>query len=1018
MVSAQVNPKLYQALRWRSLGPDRGGRVTTVAGVPNDRLVYYMGATGGGVWKTVNAGVTWTPISDRYFKTGSVGSIAVAGSDANTIYVGMGEACLRSDISHGDGVYKTTDGGRTWRNVGLRDTSQIGKVYVDPADANLVYVAAIGHPYGPNQERGVFRSKDGGRTWQKILYVNDKTGAADIVADPANPRIMYASTWQVLRTPWDIYEFGPGSGIYKTTDGGDTWTVLKNGLPKTPMGKIGIAVSPVDSNRVWATIGGDDGGIYLSDDAGQSWKLINGSFEMHSRQYYYGHIFADPKERDTVYTFVAKDFYKSSDGGETWTRLQTPHGDYHDLWIDPKDNQRMVNGNDGGATVTFDGGKSWSSEMNQPTGQFYTVRADNDFPYHVYGAQQDNTTVSISSQAASNTIGRGGLGGPEDFTEVGGGESGYVVPDPRNPDIIYAGAYWGLLTRYDKRTGSTRNISVWPDMPGGRSGVDTKYRFQWTFPIAISPADPNAIYVGGNVVFKSVDQGQNWKSISPDLTRNDKTREAGGRLEDIYDTVFTVAPSPLEKSVIWAGSDDGLIHITRDGGKTWSNVTPPEVQPWTRMNVIEASSHDPATAFVAANRYQLDDFRPYIYRTHDYGKTWTLAARGIPENTFVRTVRQDPIRPQLLYAGTETGVYVSFNEGEQWQSLQQNLPVVPITDLTIKNGDLIVSTQGRSFWVLDDITPLEQITGDIDAAVRLFSPRPAYRAGRARSFSQGGALGRVLVNYELGSALTQPVTIEFLDNGGKLIKSFSSEPKETPFNRGTGTRGAVGRGGNEAVVHTEAGLNRFAWDMRYPDAEGIDGGTFLLGGNLRGPEAAPGTYQVRITTGGVTASQKFEIRKDPRVPTTDLDYRKQLAFLLEVRDRLSQTDAAINRIHRVQRQVSSMLQKAGAQSSFIEGGRKLDAALSSEVQQLFQPHFTGFDDQTLIYPLGLNNRLAALQSYSQGDYAPTGQEIAVLKELSAELDRTLVKTKQTLQVDLPAFNSELKGAGLPEVSGI
>ncbi|HZS56759.1 MAG TPA: glycosyl hydrolase [Bryobacteraceae bacterium] len=1014
IASAQVDPKLYQTLRWRSIGPDRGGRVTTVAGVPNDRLVYYMGATGGGVWKTVNAGVTWTPTSDRYFKTGSVGSIAVAVSDPNTIYVGMGEACLRANISHGDGVYKTTDGGRTWRNVGLRDTSQIGKVYVDPTDANLVYVAAIGHPYGPNQERGVFRSKDGGQTWAKILFVDDKTGAADIVADPANPRTMYASTWQVLRTPWDIYEFGPGSGIYKTTDGGDNWTLLKNGLPKSPMGKIGIAVSPVDSNRVWATIGGDDGGIYLSDDAGQDWKLINGSFEMHSRQYYYGHIFADPKERDTVYTFVAKDFYKSTTAGKTWTTIQTPHGDYHDLWIDPKDNQRMVNANDGGATITFDGGKSWTSEMNQPTGQFYTVRADNDFPYHVYGAQQDDTTVSISSQAIGGATGRGNLGGSPDFTEVGGGESGYVVPDLKNPDIVYAGAYWGLLTRYDKRTAITRNISVWPDMPGGRSGADTKYRFQWTFPIAVSPADPSAIYVGGNVVFKSVNQGQTWKSISPDLTRNDKTREAGGRLEDIYDTVFTIAPSPLDKNVIWAGSDDGLVHITRNGGDTWSDVTPPGVQPWTRMNVIEASPHDPATAYVAANRYQLDDFRPYIYRTRDYGKTWTLVVQGIPENTFVRSVRQDPVRSQLLYAGTETGVYVSFDDGEHWQSLQQNLPVVPITDLTIKDGDLIVSTQGRSFWVMDDISPLEQLSGDMNAALHLFRPRPAYRAGRGRSFGGSGTLDRVLVDYELASAPAQPVTIEFLDASGKLIKSFSSEQKDAPA-QGRGRRGAGGRGGNEAAVRAEEGLNRFAWDMRYPDATGIEGGTFLLGGNLRGPEAAPGTYQVRITTGAVTATQKFEIRKDPRVPTTDLDYRKQLTFLLNVRDRLSETDDAVNRIQKARRQVNSILQKAGAQTSLVDEGGKLNAALKAEAEQLFQPNFTGFDDQTLIYPLGLNNRFAALEIYGQGNYAPTDQEIAVLHELSADLERLLAKMKQTLEVDLPAFTKDSEAAGVAEV---
>ncbi|MBV9144268.1 MAG: glycosyl hydrolase, partial [Acidobacteria bacterium] len=753
-------------------------------------------------------------------------------------------ACLRANISHGDGVYKSTDAGRTWQNIGLRDSSQIGKVLIDSRDPNLVYVAAIGHPYGQNEERGVFRTKDGGQSWQRILFVNNKTGAADIVADPKHPKTMYATTWQVLRTPWDIYEFGPGSGIYKSTDGGDTWVQLKNGLPKTDMGKIGLAVSPLDSNRIWATIGGDDGGIYRSDDAGQSWQLLNGSFEMHSRQYYYGHIFADPKEHDTVYTFVAKDFYKSTDGGKTWGKIQTPHGDYHDLWIDPNDNQRMVNGNDGGATVTFDGGKSWTSEMNQPTAQFYTVRADNDFPYRIYGAQQDNTTVSVSGQAVSGATGRGGLGGPVDFTEVGGGESGYVVPDPEDPNIIYAGAFWGLLTRYDKRTGSTRNITVWPDMPGGRAGGDMKYRFQWTFPIAISPADPKSIYVGGNVVFKSTDQGQSWKPISPDLTRNDKKHESGGRLEDIYDTVFTIAPSPLEKNTIWAGSDDGLVHLTRDGGASWSDVTPPGVQPWTRINVIEASSHDAGTAYVAANRYQVDDFHPYLYRTHDYGKTWSLVASGIPGDTFVRTVRQDPVRSDLLFAGTETGVYVSFDDGKQWQSLQQNLPIVPITDLTLKNGDLIASTQGRSFWVLDNVTPLEQLSAEAEnSPLHLFSPRPVYRGARGRSFGPRGPLDGVAVDYALNQSPSSPVTIDFLDAQGTVIKSFSSAAKQLSSNRGMGTRGALTRGGNENAVRADAGLNRFVWDMRYPDAEGLDGGTFFLGGSLRGPGAAPGHYK-------------------------------------------------------------------------------------------------------------------------------------------------------------------------------
>lgn len=1006
MLGAQENLDFDRALRWRSIGPDRGGRVTAVAGLVNDRSIYYMGATGGGVWKTVNAGITWAPISDRFFKTGSVGSIAVSESDPSIIYVGMGEACLRSNISHGDGVYKSTDAGKTWRNIGLRDSSQIGKVLIDPRNPDLVYVAAVGHPYGPNEERGVFRSGDGGQTWKKVLFVNDKTGAVDLAADPHDPRTIYAATWQVLRMPWDIDEVGPGSGIYKTTDGGDTWTRLTDGLPKTDMGKIGLTVSPMDSRRVWATIGGEDGGIYRSDDAGKSWRLLNGSFEMHSRQYYYGHIFADPQQLDTVYTFSSKDFYKSADGGKTWERIQTPHGDYHDLWIDPRDDQRMVNGNDGGATVTFDGGKSWSSENNQPTAQFYTVRADNSFPYRVYGAQQDNTTVSISSDASAAGRGPGAASAPA-FDEVGGGESGYVLPDLQDSNIIYAGAYWGLLTRFDRRTGIARNISVWPDYPGGRTGAQQKYRFQWTFPIAETPAAPGVIYAGGNVVFKSTDQGASWQPISPDLTRNDKTRENGGRLEDVYCTVFAIAPSPADKNTIWAGSDDGLIHVTRDGGKVWTNVTPTGIQAWTRINIIEASSHDPATAYAAVNRYQMDDFRPYIYRTHDYGKTWTLIVSGIPSDTFVRTVRQDPIRAGLLFAGTETGVYVSFDEGDHWRSLQLNLPVVPVTDLTVKDGDLIASTQGRAFWILDNISPLEQATSDnASAQVRLFKPRAAYRSGRGGRFGGGGGAGlyagSVVVDYYLAQTSEEPVTLEFQDADGKTIRKFTS--------------GGQRRGRGQVIVTNEQGINRFAWDMRYPDARGIEGGAFFLGGSLRGPQAAPGEYKVKLTVGDQSATQTSEIKKDPRVATTMAQYREQLTLTLSARDKLSAADDAINQIREIQQQVNAASQKAGDNTAITGAAHTLDESLDVVLHHLYEPRFTGFDDQTLIYPLQLNNRLAAMQNYLGGDYGSTAQGVAVLKELSGELSVQLADLARILNAGLPAFNAQLKAAGIAPVN--
>ncbi|MGB6877687.1 MAG: hypothetical protein WBD87_16815 [Candidatus Acidiferrales bacterium] len=1002
---AQEINSFDSALRWRSIGPERGGRVTAVAGIVNDRFTYYMGATGGGVWKTVNAGITWSPISDRFFKTGSVGSIAVSESDPNIIYVGMGEACLRSNISRGDGVYKSTDAGRTWRNIGLRDTSQIGKVLIDPSNPDLVYVAAVGHPYGPNEQRGVFRSEDGGTTWKKILFINDKTGAVDLEADPQNPRIIYAATWQVLRMPWDIDEVGPGSGIYKTTDGGDTWTRLSSGLP-ADMGKIGLAVSPMNSQRVWATIGGDGGGVYRSDDGGKTWQLLNGTFQMHSRQYYYAHIFADPQQLDTVYTFSSKSFYKSTDGGKTWGTIQTPHGDYHDLWIDPHDDQRMVNGNDGGATVTFDGGKSWSSENNQATGQFYTVRADNGFPYRIYGAQQDDTTVSISSDSIINTRSVPGMDSAPAFEAVGGGESGYVVPDLQDPNVVYAGAYWGLLTRFDRRSGIARNISVWPDYPGGRTGGQQKYRFQWTFPIAQTPADPGVIYVGGNVVFKSTDQGQSWAAISPDLTRNDKTRENGGRLEDVYCTVFTIAPSPVDKNTIWAGSDDGLIHVTRDGGKTWKDVTPPSIQPWTRINVIEASWHDSATAYAAVNRYQMDDFRPYIYRTHDYGKTWNLITNGIAPDTFVRSIREDPVRPQLLFAATETGVYVSFDEGAQWQSIQLNLPIVPVTDLTIKGSDLIASTQGRAFWVLDNITPLEQTTPETSSLpVKLFKPRAAYRITRGfRGGSAGSGLyaGGVAIDYYLAQASSQPVTLQFQDADGRMIQTFTSTQQR--------------RGRGQPVVTDEPGVNRFVWDMRYPDAHGIDGGTFFLGGSLRGPQAIPGDYKVKLIVEDQSVMQTFEIKKDPRVATTAAQYKEQLALALAVRDKLSAADDAINQIHKIEQQVNMASQHAGTNTSVAGAAGTLNDHLDALLHKLYEPRFTGFDDQTLIYPLQLNNRLAAMQSYLGGDYGPTAQDVEVLKELSAELDELLSNLTRVRNTEVPAFNAQLRGAGIAPVA--
>jgi photosystem II stability/assembly factor-like uncharacterized protein len=969
---AQERQPLAEALRWRSIGPFRGGRVTAVAGIDSQPMVYYMGATGGGVWKTEDGGTTWWNLSDGFFHTGSVGAVSVAQSNPDIVYVGMGEACLRGNLSSGDGVYKSTDAGKTWTHVGLPDSSQIGRIRVHPTNPDVLYVAAVGHPYGPNAERGLFRSKDGGTTWQKVLFVDDKTGAADVAMDPSNPQVLYATTWQVLRTPWEITSTGPGGGIYKSTDGGDTWTKLTSGLPAANLGKIGVTVSPVNPQRVWATVEADkNGGVYRSDDGGRTWQLLNDSFNMTSRQYYYGHIFADPQDLDTVYTFCAKYFYKSTDGGKTYTEVQTPHGDYHDLWIDPKNHLRMVNGSDGGAAVTFNGGRSWSTLDNQPTAQFYTAITDNSVPYRIYGSQQDNTTVSIASRTS-------GFGITEsDWHPVAGGESGYIAPTSTNPPAVYGGSYFGLMTRYDERTGETRNVTVWPDFNGGRTAAQMKYRFQWTYPIIVSRFDDNTVYAGAQVVFKTTDSGQSWQPISPDLTRNDKSKQSGGRLEEYYCTVFTIAESPKDRNVLWAGSDDGLIHVTRNGGKDWQDVTPSEIKPFTRINIIEASPHDPGIAFAAVNRYQLDDYRPYIYKTTDYGKSWQAIAAGIPERSFARTVREDPKRKDLLYAGTETGVYYSLDGGAHWQPLQLNLPIVPITDLTIKGDDLIAATQGRSFWVLDDVTPLREMSTPTTTATRLFPPHEALRSRRG-GFGRGASgigqnpPGGAIVTYSLDSA--QDVTLEFLDPAGTLIKSASSKDRNGPS-------GAPG-------------LHRYVWDMRYPDAHAIEGGTHLAGGSLRGPIAVPGTYQVRLKAGTQVLTQPLTIAADPKSQATAADLEKQFELLIAIRDKVSETHDAVNDIVKLRASLPEKSDRAAIE--------RLKAGLEAVQKDLAELRFAGFDDQMLAFDLKLNNRMAALQNYvAQGDYAPTAQQYAVFKELSTAIDEAIGRYK-TLKAQMPA----------------
>ena len=812
--------KLFQ---YRSIGPFRGGRVTAVAGVPNKKNVYYFGSTGGGVWKTTDSGVNWLPVSDKYFKTGSVGSIAVSESNPNVIYVGMGESAVRGNVSHGDGVYKSIDAGKTWKHIGLRNTRQIGRVRIHPTNPNIVYVAAIGHLWGPNSERGVFKTIDGGKTWKKILFRSNDAGAFDLIFDPSNPSVIYTTFWQIRRTPYSMSSGGKGSSIYKSYDDGDTWIDISRnkGLPSGVLGKIGITVSPVNTDRIWAMVESKKGGLYRSDDAGETWRRVSNTPQTMQRPWYYYRVYADSQDVNTVYVMNVR-FHKSIDGGRTFTTVRTPHGDNHDLWIDPKNNQRMIQGNDGGANVTNDGGKTWTAQ-DQATAQFYRVTVDNDFPYNIYGAQQDNSTMKIPSRTNSFGITN------SHWYSVGGGESGWIAPHPENSDLVFAGSYDGLLTRYDHRTKQRRIITVYPDNPMG-AGVETmKYRFQWNFPILFSPHKTNGkypLYAAGNILFRSMDEGQSWQPISPDLSRNDKSKQgsSGGPISqdntsvEYYSTIFTVAESTLKKGVIWTGSDDGLVHVTQDGGKNWSNVTPKNIPDYVQINSIEASTFEPGAAYFAATGYKSDDFKPYLYKTTDYGKTWTKITNGIGNDAFTRVVRADPNRRGFLYAGTETGLYYSANDGATWQSFQLNLPIVPITDLAVHKGmkDLVVATQGRSFWVMDDLTLLYQMTDAQRAQSFLFKPEDTYRTpGSGRRLPATATVGAnppngAVIHYYLKAKPKSEIKLEFLDSAGKVIRKFSGKVSKK------GASPARPRPG-EPSVPMETGFKSFC--LEFPSAK-------------------------------------------------------------------------------------------------------------------------------------------------------------------------------------------------------
>jgi photosystem II stability/assembly factor-like uncharacterized protein len=1066
-----VDPALFQGMKWRNVGPFRGGRVTAVTGVAGEPYTYYFGATGGGVWKTTDGGISWQNVSDGFFATGTVGALAVAPSDPNVVYAGMGEAPVRGvTTSHGDGVYRSTDAGRTWKHLGLEATEHVSAVAVHPRDPDLVYVAAQGSAWRPNPQRGVYRSRDGGATWELVLHVSDDAGASALSMDPGNPRVIYAAFWDHRRMPWQIRSGGPGSGVWKSADGGDTWERMpqggKDGLPEL-MGKVGVAVSPARPDRVWAMVEADEGGLFRSDDAGKTWRRVNEERVLRARAWYYTHVFADPVAPDTVYVLNAP-FMKSIDGGKTFSRVGTPHGDNHALWLAPEDPRRMINGNDGGANVSINGGETWSTQGNQPTAQFYRVDTDATFPYRIYGGQQDNSTVAIASAA------RGGIG-VSDWYDVGGCESAHVAFDPEHPARIYAGCYQGQISEWNAATRTERNVMAVPFLGLGMDPIEQPYRFNWNAPIEVSPQDPSVLYHGGNKLLRSTDGGHSWSEISPDLTRDEEAKQGPGGAPitnesaggETYNTIFYVAPSPHDEGTIWVGTDDGLIQLTTDGGATWSDVTPKGVgeAPPGQVNAIEVSPHDPDTAYVAITRYKYGDYRPLAFRTLDAGASWTKIVGGIPEHTWVRVVREDPEVPGLLYAGTETGAYVSFDAGARWQPLELGLPVVPVTDLQVRDGDLVASTQGRAFWVLDDLSPLRELaTGASELAeadLELLPPAPAVRVRWGGGFDpdEGGAAegqnpppGAVL-DYVLSDDLakqlapaddtnrpsdadSQPMkrpssasagagddadppaplalTLEIQDTDGNVLRTYSSVPKED----GGGGGGPFGGGGSKPLP-VAAGLNRVFWDLfeegtaEVPEVISFGGSAEIV--------VAPGIYRVRLAAGEREVTRDLVVKEDPRIETDSAGYAEQLALLAALRAAIGDLSDSVLRVRTVREQVEAEVAHAedlpdeDARKEIEKAGRDLAKALTDWEESVVQTKATNFQD-IINYP----NRINAQLGYLFGLVDEAGPPVTSgakqrTAELAAQWQERKAELQRLLDEDVASFNALIAERGVPAV---
>ena len=1061
-MSKQIQPTVsgqLDALRWRCIGPARGGRSVAVAGDPSDPLVFYFGACAGGVWKTVDGGIYWRCVSDGYFTSAPVGAIAVARSDSNVVYAGTGEAVIRTDVSYGDGVYKSTDAGRTWSHIGLRETHHISKVCVHPTDPDVVYVAALGDAFGPNEERGVFRSKDGGTTWKKVLYRNKDTGTVDLSMDPNNPRILFAAFYQIRRTFWDLTGGGPGGGLFRSFDGGDTWEEIsgRSGLPGGVLGKIGVSVSQAASGRVYALFEaeGDRTGLYRTDDHGDNWVQISQNRDLMHRPWYFTHVFADTAHADTVYV-TNYQMWKSTDGGSNYTEMTTPHGDNHELCIDPVNPRRMILGNDGGACVSFNGGNTWSSIYNQKTSAFYRMDIDNQHPYRVYATQQDNTCISVPNATEWDVITLA------DYTYPGTGESGFIAVKPDDPDIVYCGAIGSspggaaALQRYDHRTRQIQLVNVWPEESSGIAPKNLKYRFGWTFPIVFSPHDSNILYVGGNRLFRTRDEGMNWTPISPDLSLNDVSRQgySGGPLN--HETVgceghaacASVVESRHRRGEIWASTDDGLVHVTRNDGGTWKNVTPKSMPELAYVGCVEISPHDADTVYVSATRYKLADYEPYLFRTKDGGKTWKSIIGNFPKGEITRVIRADPVRPGLLFVGTETGIFFSVDDGARWSRMGGGFPVVPVYDLKLKGSDLVAATHGRSFWVLDDVTPLRELATS-QKTTRLVTPRTTVRTklawsagiafaktGISYSSSFGVGAGTEMVQKPDGSRVRQyldvgenppngaiiyywlpkdadgPVSLSISDASGKVIKRFSSDGKDAAAS---------------ARLGTKAGLNRFVWDMKHPGPTKLDPSlvvekykplTITLpwaseSGDSSGPAVVPGSYRVDLGVGGETHAATFAVVKDPRLKTTQKDFDKQFALLRMLYGKLSEGNDAVNRIRLLKRQLGELQKRLGTQYSRLNSqGVKLVGQLEAIEGVLVDIKRETLRD-VLRNPSGLNDTLVDLiDVVTIADASPTTQARQVSDEVMAKVDAEVRRLDDLIKGEVGALNGSLRSAGI------